>query len=254
MPLRSPLLLYAEAGTELESPPPRNSRQLLALSIAASVASGGMGFLLAGLLLRNRNETLLPTAVQPASDPAPADVLYRPSAAQSAAVGSAAARSPVPLTVTGLEGWGDYDSTYEHVLDDTESAGKDIDPHGFPIVHVPEGRDRRACWGIAAPGRIAGDFAASVVGMGGRICAVGAGHLPRKAERAAAFAALFGANRSYGSYEALAADDEVSMVYIAAVNCNHFALAKLFLEAGGLPGYSWRQGYSRKQGGLPDYS
>lgn len=55
-----------------------------------------------------------------------------------------------------------------------------LDKRGFPVVHVPfDTRQLRACWGIAAPGRIAHDFAAAVVGMGGRICGVGAGHLPR---------------------------------------------------------------------------
>ena len=105
-----------------------------------------------------------------------------------------------------------------------------IDARGFPIVEAPDGR--RACWGIAAPGRIAHDFAASVVGMGGQICAVGAGFLPHPEERAAEFARTFGVNRSYGSYEELAADKEVRMVYVATVNSAHYQLAKLFLEAG----------------------
>lgn len=231
MPLRSPLLLYAETEPEHPPPPPHNPRRVLALSIAGSIASGSMGFLLACLLLRNRSESLLPATMEPAFNPAPADVLYRPMPAHSGVGLAAAAHSPVPLRVNGLGG--DEKPSPQQLLDHTEFIGKDIDARGFPVVHLPEGRERRACWGIAAPGRIAGDFAASVVGMGGRICAVGAGYLPRKAERAAAFAALFGANRSYGSYEALAADEEVSMVYVASVNCNHFALAKLFLEAGG---------------------
>jgi len=117
-------------------------------------------------------------------------------------------------------------------IEQRDHMDEGFDSMGFPIVVLPPGRTVRACWGIVAPGRIAGDFAAALVGLGGRLCAVGAGYLPHPAERAAEFAKTFGANRSYGSYAALAADEEVTMVYIATVNHKHKDLTALFLNAG----------------------
>ena len=88
----------------------------------------------------------------------------------------------------------------------------DLDNEGWPIVQRPAAR-ARACWGIVTAGRVAHDFTAAVVGMGGCVHAVAAGHLPHAAERAAAFASAFRLPASYDSYEALANDPKVTMVY-----------------------------------------
>ncbi len=49
-------------------------------------------------------------------------------------------------------------------------------------------------------------------------------------ERADAFAKAYGVTRAYGSYEELAKDEEVEMVYVATLNYRHYALAKIFLQ------------------------
>ena len=86
-------------------------------------------------------------------------------------------------------------------------------------------------WGILATGTIAKKFASTVAQMaaeGEQVVAVGS----RQADHAAAFAAQYGIPRSYGSYEALAADPEVEAVYIATPNTLHYANCKLCLEHG----------------------
>ena len=54
----------------------------------------------------------------------------------------------------------------------------------------------------------------------------------RDADRAAAFAARFGFETSFGSYEALAADDATDLVYVATPNTFHAAHTSLCLERG----------------------
>lgn len=54
----------------------------------------------------------------------------------------------------------------------------------------------------------------------------------RDPDRAAAFAAEHGIERSYGDYRALFADPEIDLVYIATPPANHAELAMLALEAG----------------------
>jgi predicted dehydrogenase/aryl-alcohol dehydrogenase-like predicted oxidoreductase len=73
-------------------------------------------------------------------------------------------------------------------------------------------------WGVLGPGGIARTFARQLpLSRTGRLVAVGS----RDAERAAAFAAEFGAARSYGSYDELLADPEVEAVYIATPHPAH---------------------------------
>ncbi|MDR0592469.1 MAG: Gfo/Idh/MocA family oxidoreductase [Bifidobacteriaceae bacterium] len=84
-------------------------------------------------------------------------------------------------------------------------------------------------WGFMGPGGIAATVAECLVkGTRQRLVAVGS----RSRERAEAFAARFGAPRAYGSYEALAADPEVDVVYVATLHHTHHRLARLALEAG----------------------
>src|SRR5690606_22544197 len=80
-----------------------------------------------------------------------------------------------------------------------------------------------------ATGAIARVFATGLTQLDdAEIAAVGS----RSAERAAAFAAEVGATRWHGSYEDLAADPGVDVVYVASPHGRHERDALLFLEAG----------------------
>jgi predicted dehydrogenase len=84
-------------------------------------------------------------------------------------------------------------------------------------------------WGIAGPGDIATRFAEGMRDVaGGEVVAVGS----RSADRAAAFAERFGIPRAVGSYEALADDPDVDVVYVATPHTRHAADTLLFLSAG----------------------
>jgi predicted dehydrogenase len=84
-------------------------------------------------------------------------------------------------------------------------------------------------WGIAAPGWIAGSFAAALRrGTRQEIVAVGS----RAVDRAKAFADEFGAPAAYGSYEELVADPQVDIIYVASPHSEHHRLARLALDAG----------------------
>lgn len=73
-------------------------------------------------------------------------------------------------------------------------------------------------WGILGTGRIAGTFSRGVAAsQTGQLVAVGS----RTQESADRFARDFGLARSYGSYEALLGDPEVSAVYIATPHPMH---------------------------------
>ena len=54
----------------------------------------------------------------------------------------------------------------------------------------------------------------------------------RSCEKARGFAARFGFEKAYGSYEELAADPDCGLIYIATPHSCHFADAKMCLEAG----------------------
>ena len=58
------------------------------------------------------------------------------------------------------------------------------------------------------------------------------GAASRSYEKAREFAARFGFERAYGSYEELAADPKAGLIYIATPHSCHFADAKMCLEAG----------------------
>ena len=84
-------------------------------------------------------------------------------------------------------------------------------------------------WGVLAPGGIANDFVTTLhANTEQRVAAVGS----RSVDRAAAFAATHGIDRSYGSYGELVADPGIDIVYIAAPHSEHLALALLAIGAG----------------------
>jgi len=99
----------------------------------------------------------------------------------------------------------------------------------FPEPRIPDAMEAPSLrWGIAGPGWIAERFVESLLRHGSqRVTAVGS----RSIERAAAFGAPRGL-RAHGSYEELAADPEVDVVYVATPHTAHLDVALAALEAG----------------------
>jgi predicted dehydrogenase len=88
---------------------------------------------------------------------------------------------------------------------------------------------RQTRWGILATGNIARKFAEGLADVeGARLVACAS----RSQDRARAFADQFDVPRAHGSYQALARDDEVDVVYIATPHPFHHDNALACLEAG----------------------
>lgn len=84
-------------------------------------------------------------------------------------------------------------------------------------------------WGVLATGAIAEIFVSDLRLLpDARVVAVGS----RTAAAAQAFAERHGIPKAYGSWNALASDPEVDVVYVATPHCAHHAAARLCLEAG----------------------
>ena len=84
-------------------------------------------------------------------------------------------------------------------------------------------------WGILSTGVIARNFAQTARQMGGvELAAVAS----RSAEGAQAFGETFGIPKRYAGYEALAADPEVDVVYVATPHSRHYEDMKLLIAAG----------------------
>lgn len=85
-------------------------------------------------------------------------------------------------------------------------------------------------WGILSTGVIAKNFVDTIRKMGGesRVMAVAS----RTKESANAFADQFGIERRYDSYEALAKDPDVDIVYVATPHSRHYEDMKLMVENG----------------------
>ena len=89
--------------------------------------------------------------------------------------------------------------------------------------------NERVRWGIAATGGIARAFAQGLALVDdAELVAVAS----RTTERALEFADEVGAARAHGSYEALAGDPDVDIVYVASPHARHHDDAILFLDAG----------------------
>ena len=84
-------------------------------------------------------------------------------------------------------------------------------------------------WGILGAGSIAGKFADALKVVEGaeRYCVAS-----RDRGRAEQFAARYGFRKYYGSYEEMARDPEVDIIYIATPHSHHLEHATLCLEAG----------------------
>ena len=84
-------------------------------------------------------------------------------------------------------------------------------------------------WGMLGTGRVTSLFAAALHSLpGSRLVAVGS----RNAARAQQFATMHHIDRHYDSYEALAGDNDLDIVYIATPNNLHLAHALLCLTRG----------------------
>jgi predicted dehydrogenase len=84
-------------------------------------------------------------------------------------------------------------------------------------------------WGIAATGMIAASMCEALKTLPeAEIVAVGS----RTQDAADVFAQRFGIARAHGSYEALWADDDVDIVYVASPHSHHHAMTIAALDAG----------------------
>ncbi len=103
-------------------------------------------------------------------------------------------------------------------------------PTSLPESRIPDLRAAPALrWGVLAPGGIARSWTDALHRFTPqRVVAVGS----RSADRAAAFAADFGIDASYGSYEQLVADPRVDVVYVASPHSGHHDHAHLAIAAG----------------------
>ena len=88
---------------------------------------------------------------------------------------------------------------------------------------------RKYRWGILGPGRIAHQFAADLQLLPeAELVAVGS----RSRENAEAFGAQYHIPRRHASYEALAADPEVEIIYVATPHIFHYRDSLLCLQHG----------------------
>nr|XP_053612107.1 trans-1,2-dihydrobenzene-1,2-diol dehydrogenase-like isoform X2 [Plodia interpunctella] len=87
-------------------------------------------------------------------------------------------------------------------------------------------------WGIVCAGKICHDFVNAVNSYPNKGDQVIAAIAARNKERATEFAKLHKIPKVYDSYEALAASADIDIAYIGALNPDHYALSKLFLEHG----------------------
>jgi predicted dehydrogenase len=82
-------------------------------------------------------------------------------------------------------------------------------------------------WGILAPGKMSAKFTRGLKLLDNvELYAVGS----RNTERARQFATDFGFKKYYGSYEELAADKEVDIIYVASPHSHHFEHTLLCLK------------------------
>ena len=84
-------------------------------------------------------------------------------------------------------------------------------------------------WGIMATGKIAHTFAKAVNSVEDAKLYACASRTQEKAEE---FGKLYGAEKSYGSYEQLAADPNVDIIYVASPMSCHYENVKLCFEHG----------------------
>ena len=82
-------------------------------------------------------------------------------------------------------------------------------------------------WGIIGTGNIAAKFATALNSMEDSSLD---GVASRKDTRAKEFAARFGIGKSYGSYEELAKDPDIDVIYIAVPHTEHKRMSELCIK------------------------
>lgn len=85
-------------------------------------------------------------------------------------------------------------------------------------------------WGILSTGAIANVFAQTAAQMNGEITI--AAVASRNQQSAQEFASTYGIEKAYGSYEQLATDPDIDIVYVATPNSRHFEDMMLLLSNG----------------------
>jgi len=116
-------------------------------------------------------------------------------------------------------------------LSHSQAAGANMTfPKALPASRVKPAMQAPALrWGILGTGWIAGKFSESVKAHTRQvIAAVGS----RKQDSADAFAGAWGVGKAHGSYEALVADKDIDVVYVATPHNAHYDHVRLALEAG----------------------
>ncbi|SIS99648.1 Gfo/Idh/MocA family protein [Paracoccus saliphilus] len=103
-------------------------------------------------------------------------------------------------------------------------------PNALPASRIPDAMQAPALrWGILGSGWIAEQFIRSVrAHTRQEIAAVGS----RNLDKASAFARNWGITHAYGSYEELAADDSLDVIYVATPHNMHHVHVLLALNAG----------------------
>ena len=88
---------------------------------------------------------------------------------------------------------------------------------------------KKTKWGIVGTGNISGQFADGLQHVeGAEIYAVAS----RSSDTARAFADRYSIAKAYGSYEEMAKDDDIDIVYIGTPHTAHLENAIMFMEAG----------------------
>jgi dihydrodiol dehydrogenase / D-xylose 1-dehydrogenase (NADP) len=85
-------------------------------------------------------------------------------------------------------------------------------------------------WGVAGAGNISHDFVTALSNATDRhtVVAVAA----RSIDRAKEFASMHDIPTHYGEYKSLAADANVNVIYVGAINPTHLNICKIMMEAG----------------------
>ncbi|KAJ0182404.1 hypothetical protein K1T71_001773 [Dendrolimus kikuchii] len=87
-------------------------------------------------------------------------------------------------------------------------------------------------WGIVTAGKISHDFVNAFNTCTNRGDQVIVGVAARNKDKAAELAKLYGIEKVFDSYQALAESKDIDVAYIGSLNPDHYPLTKLFLENG----------------------
>ncbi|GIY49183.1 trans-1,2-dihydrobenzene-1,2-diol dehydrogenase [Caerostris darwini] len=87
-------------------------------------------------------------------------------------------------------------------------------------------------WGVVSAGKISHDFVTAVQSIQEKGLHEFVAVAARNVASANEFAQSHGIQKAYGSYEALAQDPDIEVVYVGTIASHHFAVGKLMLESG----------------------